>query len=315
MILNHKNALVELLEHVDKQLFDTRFASRMHAMLMRDLISPEDLGRVRANAVRITATSYVPAASRDRLSADLGTLLRKAEQVEDPFEASFVLLAGLSYLQAFVDGNKRVGRVLCNIPLLARGLPPMSFIGIDRGNYLSGLLSFYELADASLLAETLVDAYEMSAPSYVAAVATQRRPRSVELRERTRIQNLVAQLMGEHVARHEAEEPIREHFADLSEGDREILVANITEVLSKVTPENSAAWGIDADAAQQYRDAIGSAPSFGLAGNSCRQCLWRRAEPARALRGHDLGFDVADNAAAGDRHAESGRGASQDEWT
>lgn len=265
MILNHKNALVEILENVEKPQLDMRFASRVHAMLMRDLISPEDLGRVRANPVRITATSYQPESNRDRLSADLGALLWKVEQTEDAFESCFVLLAGLSYLQAFVDGNKRMGRVLCNVPLLAQGLPPLSFIGLERGNYLSGLIAFYETADTSLLGETIIDAYEKSAPSYAAAVAIHRRPRGVELRERTRIQTLVRQLIDDQVAPGRAADKIRQQLLDLPASDQDILVGNITEVLAKITPDNSAAWGIDAETAESYRkimDDTGNAPSF-----------------------------------------------------
>jgi hypothetical protein len=64
-------------------------------------------------------------------------------------------MAGLSYLQAFVDSNKRMGRILANGPLLARSKPPMSVIGIDRSNYLSGLVAFYEIGDTSLLANAI----------------------------------------------------------------------------------------------------------------------------------------------------------------
>lgn len=36
----------------------------------------------------------------------------------------------MSYLQAFGEGNKRMGRLLSNEPLLRTGIPPLSFIGI-----------------------------------------------------------------------------------------------------------------------------------------------------------------------------------------
>lgn len=36
----------------------------------------------------------------------------------------------MSYLQAFGEGNKRMGRFLSNEPLLRTGIPPLSFIGI-----------------------------------------------------------------------------------------------------------------------------------------------------------------------------------------
>ena len=253
MILNHKHALTELLENVDKPQWDVRFAFRLHAMLMRDLLSPEDLGRIRANEVKIGASSYRPSTSRAELAEGLGSLLWKAEQTTNPFEASFLLMAGFSYLQAFADGNKRMGRVMSNIPLLAQGKPPMSFIGIDRTNYLSGLIAFYEIGDASLLADAVADAYDQTAPSHAAAVATQRVPRSIDLRERQRIEEEIRHLIAERVDPTDAEPSIKSRFADLGEEDQEALVSSIKEILPHITPENAAAWGVDSEAAEAYR--------------------------------------------------------------
>ncbi len=132
MILNHKHVIVTLLENVGQFQLEPRYAARVHAMLMRDLIAPEDLGRIRAHDVRITSSSYKPSNDPSQLSADLSSLLWKAEQTTNPFEAGFLLLAGLSYLQAFADGNKRMGRIFANVPLLTQGKPPLSFVGIDR---------------------------------------------------------------------------------------------------------------------------------------------------------------------------------------
>ena len=256
MILNHKNVIATLLENVGKAQFDSRYAARVDAMLMRDLIAPEDLGRVRANDVRITSSSYRPSADRDRLSADLGLLLWKAEQTTNPFEASFLLLVGLSYLQAFADGNKRMGRILSNVPLLAQGKPPLSFIGIDRSSYLSGLIAFYEVADTDLLAEAVANAYEQAAPSYAAALATHRIPRSVELRERKRISEEIQLLVMREIPPDEAATSIRKRFADLSADDQGLLVESITNILRHITPENAAAWGVDADIAEEYRSRV-----------------------------------------------------------
>jgi Fic family protein len=256
MILNHKHALVELLETVERPGLDASFAFRIHAMLMRDLLSPEDLGRVRAQDVRISASSYRPTSDRSVLAEDLGSLLWKAEQVADPFEAAFVLLAGLSYLQAFSDGNKRMGRVLSNQPLLAAGKPPMSFIGIDKADYLSGLIMFYEIGDASMLAETVTTAYEQTAPSYAAAIAVHRVPRSVELRERQRIEQELRALVNAMMPPDQAEPSIRRRFADLPEQDQRDLVATITGILPHLTSANGPAWGIAPDAAARYRNAI-----------------------------------------------------------
>jgi Fic family protein len=253
MILNHKHVIVTLLENVGQFQLEPRYGARVHAMLMRDLIAPEDLGRIRAHDVRITSSSYKPSNDSSQLSADLSLLLWKAEQTTNPFEAGFLLLAGLSYLQAFADGNKRMGRIFANVPLLTQGKPPLSFVGIDRSRYLSGLIAYYEVGDTELLAETVASAYEQAAPSYAAALATHRVPKFVELRERKRIGEEVKALLMGRVPVDEAEKSIRKRFRDLSPEDQGVLVACITNILRHITPENAAAWGVDADIAEAYR--------------------------------------------------------------
>ncbi len=51
----------------------------------------------------------------------------------------------------------------------------------------------------------------------------------------------------------EAEKSIRKRFRDLSPEDQDVLVASITNILQHITPENAAAWGVDADIAEAYR--------------------------------------------------------------
>lgn len=259
MILNHKHAISTMLESVGQDIFDTRFTGRMHALLMRDLISPEDLGRIRANRVQIKGTSYQPEPDGRVIASDLGSLLWKAGQVEDPFEASFLLLGGISYLQGYVDGNKRTSRLMCSVPLLWRGLPPMSFIGVDKADYLTGLIVNYELGDTSILADTIAAAYEAVAPSYHAAMATQRVPRMVELRERARVERIVQEFVGQAVGGRAPDQAafVAARLADLPDDDREILDRGIDRILASMTPESAAAWGItaeNADAFIQIRD-------------------------------------------------------------
>jgi fido (protein-threonine AMPylation protein) len=173
--------------------------SRMHALLMRDSLFPEELGRIRRREVRIGSSAYRPSNDIARLQSDLGGLLWQAEKVENPFEASFVLLCGIHYLQTFEDGNKRTGRLSCNIPLLKAGLPPMSFIAIDKADYLAGLISFHETADLNLLADVVADGNAAAAPSYAVTISAGRKPRSVEFRERHRIEEIIQAIVKETI--------------------------------------------------------------------------------------------------------------------
>jgi DNA-binding transcriptional ArsR family regulator len=258
MILNHKRAITLLLEDLEKGILAPNGVQRLHALLMQTFVSPEDLGRIRANDVMVTGTAYKPSTDHHQLVSDFGSLLWKVEQIENPFEASFVLLVGLSYLQAFVDGNKRVGRLTSNIPLLRKSLPPMSFIGTDKSEYLAGLIYFYETGDSSLLSDVVSRGYAAVAPSYKVAVATQRKPRSIELRERKRIEEAIQKQVLEtlndgHIA--DLEEAVERDFSDLQEPDRAIVLENIQEALASLNSVNSIVWGVTSADAERYAEA------------------------------------------------------------
>ena len=53
-------------------------------------------------------------------------IIDTAKAIKDPFEQAFFLMVHLPYLQPFEDVNKRVSRLVANIPLIRLNL--MSFI-------------------------------------------------------------------------------------------------------------------------------------------------------------------------------------------
>src|SRR3546814_17816105 len=73
---------------------------------------------IRQTPVQITGTAYIPLAVPSDLENELLRICGKAAAIENPFEQSLFLLAFISYLQAFVDVNKRTARLSANIPLL-----------------------------------------------------------------------------------------------------------------------------------------------------------------------------------------------------
>ena len=105
------------------------------------------------------------------IGEEFDILIHKAAAIADPFEQSFFLLVHIPYMQAFVDVNKRTSRVASNIPLLQANLAPMSFLTIERRDYIDGLFGVYELNDISLLRDAYTEAYRASARNYHLAQA------------------------------------------------------------------------------------------------------------------------------------------------
>jgi hypothetical protein len=76
-----------------------------------------------------------------------------------PVEASFYLMTRIPYLRAFANGNKRTARLAANIPLLAAGLLPISFVDFNRAQYIRGMAAFYELGSATIMEKVFIESY------------------------------------------------------------------------------------------------------------------------------------------------------------
>ena len=130
-------------------------------------------------------------------------------------------------MQAFADINKRTSRIASNIPLLKADLAPMSFLTMDDGNYIDGLIGIYELNNVSLLREVYIDAYLTSAENYRVLRAEVETPEKAALAYRDFVRNAVRRsvlewktFQPERIMAMAAEE-------DIPEADREDVVAYI----------------------------------------------------------------------------------------
>jgi len=167
MILNHKEAIQYVVDNLDEIAISRPDLCNIHALLAGGLLAdPAMAGRLRRMPVSIVHSRYRPLEDRYAIEEELDILIAKAAAITDPFEQSFFLLVHIPYLQAFDDINKRTSRVASNIPLLQAGLAPMSFLTMDDGVYIDGLIGIYELNNVSLLREAYTDAYPASAENY-----------------------------------------------------------------------------------------------------------------------------------------------------
>ena len=167
MILNHKEAIEYVVDNLGRIAISRLDLCNIHALLADGLLAdPAMVGRLRRMPVGITHSSYGPLEGQLAIREEFDILIAKAAAITDPFEQSFFLLVHIPYLQAFDDINKRTSRVSSNIPLLKANLAPMSFLTMDDGVYIDGLIGVYELNSVSLLREVYIDAYLASADNY-----------------------------------------------------------------------------------------------------------------------------------------------------
>ena len=170
MIMNHKEAILFLVENAQDVELNSLTVRNLHNMLAQDLLAnPEACGNIRSIEVNIGKSTYRPLANSHQLSELFELMLLTARQIEDPFEQSFFLLVHLSYLQAFEDVNKRTSRLSCNIPFIKKNLCPLSFVDVSREDYTAALLAIYELNDIAPMLELYQWAYLRSCQQYAVA--------------------------------------------------------------------------------------------------------------------------------------------------
>jgi len=159
MILNHKEAIAYLIRHLDTLQPDENTIRTLHYLLADSLVAPGAAGQIRDESIRVGGTTYAPLDGRERLTRLLLLLLDKARAIADPFEQSFFLLVHISYLQAFVDVNKRTARLASIIPLIRSDYVPQSFVEMDQDAYLKATIAVYEFNEVGPLADVYAWSY------------------------------------------------------------------------------------------------------------------------------------------------------------
>ncbi len=167
MILNHKAALEFLVELGDDLTFNRYVILNLHALLANNLLGdPSAAGRLRSVPVGIGKTAYQPVSIPQLIDDYFRKILETVALIKDPFEQSFFAMVHFPYLQPFIDVNKRVSRLACNIPLIKHDYCPISFVEVPLKSYIDGILGVYELNNTDLLADVYLWAYERSTLRY-----------------------------------------------------------------------------------------------------------------------------------------------------
>jgi hypothetical protein len=167
MIMNHKEAILFLVENAQDIELNSLTLRNLHYLLSQDLLAnPEACGNIRTIEVDIGRSTYKPLNNPHVLKELFELILFKAKKIEDPFEQSFFLLINSPYLQAFEDVNKRTSRLSCNIPFIKLNLCPLSFTDISRDDYTAGLLAIYEKNDITPMLDLYCWAYIRSCEQY-----------------------------------------------------------------------------------------------------------------------------------------------------
>jgi len=215
MILNHKAAIEFLVRAPISLGFNRYTILNTHALLADNLLSnPSACGRLRNIPVGIVQTPYRPTHIPQLIEECFQIILDKAEAIKNPFEQAFFILIQLPYLQPFEDVNKRVSRLIANIPFIREGLCPLSFVGVSTEIYIDSLLSIYEKNQIDAFRDLFVDAYQQSTKCYGIRSEILGEPDVLRLKYRAEIAEIILRIIRNNLMKVDAAKYIKQFSRD-----------------------------------------------------------------------------------------------------
>lgn len=170
MILNHKEAIRYMVDNASQLSISEQTIFTLHYLLADGLVETRYAGKIRDHGVRISGSTYIPFEDKKLLEYRLSRIIEKAAQIANPYEQSLFLLVHISYLQAFLDVNKRLARLCANIPLIKTNLVPQSFNDVERDDYTSAIIAIYELQEVRPLVDLYIFSYMRTCSMYDSTV-------------------------------------------------------------------------------------------------------------------------------------------------
>lgn len=164
MLLNHKDALDFIIDNID--YLDPLSVSKIediYRILTKELLVERNL---RKRRVGISGTNYRPLDNEFQISEALRNSCEVINSKNSVFEKALLALVLISYIQPFMDGNKRTARIVSNAILMNENHCPLSFRTVDSIDYKKAMLLFYEQNNISKFKEIFINQFEFAVKTY-----------------------------------------------------------------------------------------------------------------------------------------------------
>lgn len=164
MLLNHKDALDFIIENSDYlHPLSVSKIEDIHSVLIKELAVERNL---RKRRVGISGTNYSPLDNEFQILEALKSTCDLINSKGSIFEKALLALVLISYIQPFMDGNKRTARIVSNAILMNDNYCPLSFRTVDSIDYKKAMLLFYEQNNISRLKEIFITQFEFAVKTY-----------------------------------------------------------------------------------------------------------------------------------------------------
>lgn len=164
MLLNHKEAIDFIIVSPDYLIpLSVKKVEDIHSILIKELGVEKNF---RKGRVGISGTNYRPLDNEFQILEALSNMCELVNSKENTFEKALLLLVLISYIQPFVDGNKRTARIVSNAILMSNKFCPISFRTVDSVEYKKAMLLFYEQNNISSFKIIFIDQFEFAVNTY-----------------------------------------------------------------------------------------------------------------------------------------------------
>ena len=164
MLLNHKEAIDFIIEHPDYLTpLTVSKIEDIHSILIKELAIERNL---RKRRVGISGTNYKPLDNEFQITEAVTAMCDVVNDKKNVFEKALLALMLLSYIQPFMDGNKRTARIVSNSILINDKHCPISFRTVDSIEYKKAMLVFYEQNNISCFKNIFINQFEFAVNTY-----------------------------------------------------------------------------------------------------------------------------------------------------
>ncbi|GAB1398452.1 MAG TPA: Fic family protein [Saprospiraceae bacterium] len=164
MLLNHKEAIDFLVAHPDYQSpLSVSKIEDIHSILIKELAVDRNL---RKRRVGISGTNYRSLDNEFQIREAIDSSCKLVNDKENVFEKALIALVLISYIQPFMDGNKRTTRIVSNAILMHYKYCPLSFRTVDSVEYKKAMLLFYEQNNISAIKDIFIKQFEFAVKTY-----------------------------------------------------------------------------------------------------------------------------------------------------
>ncbi len=164
MLLNHKEAIDFIIVNPSYLLpLKISAIEDIHTILTKELGIDRN---IRHRRVGITGTNYQPLDNEYQIKEVLEDTCLLVNSRTDVFEKALLSLVLISYIQPFIDGNKRTTRIVSNAILIGHQYCPISFRTVDVVEYKKAMLLFYEQNNITMFKSIFIDQFEFAVKTY-----------------------------------------------------------------------------------------------------------------------------------------------------